>query len=64
MDIDIIIKIAIIGLIVAILNQILVKSGREDYALVAALAGIAVVLMMLLPQLSALLNGIQTIFNF
>jgi len=64
MDIDIIIKIAIIGLIVAILNQILVKSGREDYALIAALAGIAVVLMMLLPQLSALLSGIQTIFNF
>ncbi len=64
MDIDIIIKIAVIGLIVAILNAILTRSGRDDYALIATLAGIAVVLMMLMPQLSALLNSMKTMFNF
>ena len=64
MDIELVVKIAVVGLVVAILHQVLTKSGREDYALLMALAGIVVVLMMLLPQLSSLLNAFKSIFNF
>jgi len=64
MDIELVVKIAVVGLVVAILNQVLAKSGREDYALLTALAGIVVVLMMLLPQLSSLLNAVKSLFNF
>ena len=64
MDLDIIVKIAVIGLIVAILNAVLVRAGRDDYALIATLAGIVVVLTMLIPQLTSLLNTLKTMFNF
>ena len=50
MDITVVIKIAAVGIIVAILNAILVRSGRDDYAMITILAGIVAVLMMLIPQ--------------
>lgn len=63
MDIDIVIKIAAVGILVAVLNQILVRAGRDDYALITVLAGIAVALMMLLPQFTALLESAKAVFD-
>ncbi len=64
MDISIVIKIASVGIIVAILNSILVRSGRDDYALITILAGIVAVLMMLLPQFTTLLSAVKNIADF
>lgn len=64
MDIALVIKIATVGIIVAVLNQILARSGRDDYALLTTLGGIVVVLMMLIPQLGNLLNAVKGIFDF
>jgi stage III sporulation protein AC len=64
MDITVVIKIASVGIIVAILNSILVRSGRDDYALITILAGIVAVLMMLIPQFSNLLDSVKSIVDF
>ena len=64
MDITVVIKIEAVGIIVAILNAILVRSGRDDYAMITILAGIVVVLMMLIPQFSALLDTVRAIMDF
>ena len=53
MDVDMIFKIAAIGIIVAILNQLLVRSGREEQALLTTIAGLVVALMMIISQISA-----------
>ena len=63
MDVDMIFKIAAIGIIVAVLNQILSKSGRDDYAMLTAIAGILVVLMMLLPKLQNLYRTVRSVFD-
>ena len=64
MDITVVIIIASVGFIVAILNSILVRSGRDDYALITILAGIVAVLMMLIPQFSNLLDSVKSIVDF
>lgn len=64
MDISVVIKIAAVGIIVAILNSILVRSGRDDYALITILAGIVAVLMMLIPQFSNLLDTVKSMMDF
>ncbi len=64
MDFTIVIKIAAVGIVVAILNSILSRAGRDDYALITILAGIVVVLMMLVPQFSGLLDTVGSIMNF
>ena len=64
MDITVVINIAAVGISVAILNAILVRSGRDDYAMITILAGIVVVLMMLIPQFSALLDTVRAIMDF
>lgn len=64
MDITVVIKIAAVGIIVAILNSILVRSGRDDYALITILAGIVAVLMMLIPQFSDLLDTVKSMLDF
>ncbi|MDY6016803.1 MAG: stage III sporulation protein AC [Acutalibacteraceae bacterium] len=64
MDITVVIKIAAVGIIVAILNSILVRSGRDDYAMITILAGIVVVLMMLIPQFADLLDTVKQIIEF
>lgn len=64
MDISVVIKIAAVGIIVAVLNVILSRSGRDDYALITTLAGIVVVLMMLLPQFSGLLSSVKGLMDF
>lgn len=63
MDVNFIFKIAAIGIIVAVLNQLLVRSGREDQAMLTTIAGLVVVLMMVIPQISSLFDTIKSIFN-
>lgn len=63
MDVNFIFKIAAIGIIVAVLNTLLVKSGRDDQAMMTTLAGIIVVLMMLIPQISNLFNEVRNLFD-
>ena len=64
MTVSLIFKIAAVGIIVAILNSILVRSGRDDYALITILAGIVAVLMMIIPQFATLLDTVQSIMDF
>lgn len=63
MDIDMIFKIAAIGIIVAILNQLLVRSGREEQALLTTIAGLIVALMMIISQISDLFSTIKSTFG-
>lgn len=63
MDVDMIFKIAAIGIIVAVLNQLLIRSGREEQAMLTTLAGLIVVLSMLVTQISTLFNTIKTLFG-
>ena len=63
MDVDLIFKIAAIGILVAVLNLILVRSGRDEQALLTTLAGLIVVLMMLLQQISDLFDLVQRLFS-
>ena len=64
MDVDLIFKIAAIGILVAVLNQLLVRSGREEQAMMTTLAGQVVVLMMMVQEISDLFDLIKTLFNF
>lgn len=63
MDVDLIFKIAAIGIIVAVLNQVLIRSGREEQAMMTTLAGLIVVLLMIVQQISDLFNIIKTLFG-
>ena len=62
MDIDLIFKIAAIGIIVAVLNQLLIRSGREDQAMMTTLAGLVVVLSIMVKQISVLFVTIKSLF--
>ena len=64
MEIDLIFKIAAIGIIVSILNQVLSRSGREEQATMTTLAGLVVVLMMLVQEISDLFQLVMTLFRF
>ena len=59
MDIELVFKIAAIGIIVAVLNQLLIRSGREDQAMMTTLAGLVVVLSILVKQISTLFATIR-----
>ena len=63
MDVDLIFKIAAIGIIVAVLNQLLVRSGREEQALMTTLAGLVVVLKILVREISDLFDLIKALFQ-
>ncbi len=63
MDIDLIFRIAAIGIIVAVLNQLLIRSGREEQAMMTTLAGLIVVLMMVIQQIDVLFQSIKSIFG-
>lgn len=63
MEIDLIFKIAAIGIIVAVLNQLLIRSGREDQAMMTTLAGLIVVLSILVKQISQLFVTIKALFS-
>ena len=64
MDIDLIFKIAAVGIIVSILNQVLVRSGREEQATMTSLAGLVVVLMIVVQRIAELFDMVKTLFEF
>lgn len=64
MDIDIIFKIAAIGVAIALLNQILIKAGREDTAMLTTLAGIIIVLFLIIDMISEFFETVKTLFQF
>ena len=63
MDIEFIFKIAAIGIIIAVLNMVLIRSGREEQAMLTTLAGVIVVLMMIIPLISNLFSTVKSLFN-
>ena len=64
MDIDLIFKIAAVGIIVSILNQVLVRSGREEQATMTSLAALVVVLMILAQKIAELFELVKSLFEF
>ena len=64
MEIDLIFKIAAIGIIVTILHQVLARSGRDEQAMMTMLAGLVVVLMMMAPKIADLFQLVKTLFRF
>ena len=63
MDINLLFKIAGIGILVAVLHQILTKAGREDQAMMTTLAGMVIVLTIVIKQISNLFETVRTVFN-
>ena len=63
MDVDLIFKIAAIGIIVAVLNQLLIRSGREEQAMMTTLAGLIVVLLMIINEISSLFDAVKNVFG-
>ncbi|MBP3319309.1 MAG: stage III sporulation protein AC [Ruminiclostridium sp.] len=63
MDVDLIFKIAAIGILVSVLNQVLTRSGREEQATMTTLAGLIVVLMMVVEKISELFDLVKTLFG-
>jgi len=64
MEIDLVFKIAAIGIIVSILNQVLSRSGREEQATMTTLAGLVVVLMLIAQKISDLFDLVKSLFDF
>ena len=63
MDVDLIFNIAAIGIIVAVLNQVLIRSGREEQAMLTTLAGLIVVLTMVVTEISDLFRMVKSVFG-
>ena len=63
MDVDLIFKIAAIGILVSVLNQVFSRSGREEQAMMTTLAGLVVVLMMVVQQISGLFELVKNLFG-
>ena len=63
MNIDLLFKIAAIGILVAVLHQVLVRAGREDQAMMTTLAGLVIVLTMVIKEISTLFESVRTIFG-
>ena len=64
MEVDLIFKIAAIGILVAVLNQLLIRSGREERAQIVVLAGLVCVLMLMVREISDLFDLIKSLFDF
>ena len=64
MNIDFVFKIAAIGILVAVLNQLLIRSGREEQGLMVVLAGLVCVLMLMVREISDLFDLIKSLFDF
>ena len=64
MDVDLIFKIAAIGILVAVLNQLLIRSGREEQATMTSLAALVVVLMIVVQKIAALFDLVKDLFQF
>ncbi len=63
MDVDLIFKIAAIGIIVSVLNQVLVRSGREEQGMIVVLAGLLCTLSLVIVQISTLFDNIKSMFG-
>ena len=63
MDVDLIFKIAAIGILVAVLNQVLSRAGRDEQAMMTTLEGLVVVLMMVVREIAALFTLVKTLFQ-
>lgn len=63
MDVDLIFRIAAIGIIVAVLNQVLIRSGREEQAMMTTLAGLIVVFMMIIGEIDTLFKTVKSVFG-
>ena len=63
MDVDLLFKIAAIGIIVAVLHQVLVRAGREDQAMMTTLTGLIIVLAIVVTQISNLFNTVKALFD-
>ena len=63
MDVDFIFQVAGIGIIVAVLNQVLIRSGREEQAMMTTLAGLIVVLTMVVTEISDLFRMVKSVFG-
>ena len=63
MDVDLIFKIAAIGILVAVLNQVLGRAGRDEQAMMTTLAGLVVVLMMVVQEIAQLFTMVKTLFH-
>ena len=63
MDVDLIFKIADVGIVITVLNQVLIRSGREDQAMLVALAGVIVVLFIIIEQVSDLFETVKSVFG-
>lgn len=64
MDIDLVFKIAAVGIVVAVLNQLLVRSDRPDQAMLVCLAGLITTMMLLVREISSLFDLIKSLFGF
>ena len=64
MDVDLIFKVAAVGILVAVLNQLLVRSGREEQAMMTTLAGLIVVMIVIIQQISQMFSLIKSTFGF
>ena len=62
-SIDIVFKIAAIGILVAVLNQLLIRSGRDDMATMSTIAGLVIVLLMVVDMVSGLFESVKSIFG-
>ncbi len=63
MDIDLLFKIAAIGILVAVLHQVLARAGREDQAMMTTLAGLVIVLTMVVKEISTLFATVRALFS-
>lgn len=63
MDIDLLFKIAGVGIIVSVLNQVLSKSGREEQAMLTTLTGLVIVLMIVINEIGTLFDTVKTVFK-
>ena len=64
MNVDLIFKIAAVGILVAVFNQLLIRSGREEQALMTTIAGLVVVMMILVQEIGALFSMMKAVFGF
>lgn len=63
MDVNLLFKIAAIGILVAVIHQVLVKAGRDDQAMMTTLAGVIIVLSIVIKEISTLFETVRTLFN-
>ena len=63
MDVDLIFKIAAFGILVAVLNQVLSRAGRDEQAMMTTLAGLVVVLMMVVQEIADLFDLVKNLFG-